>query len=295
MCLTPVGDSPLPSPAPLRRSTSWTRQAFPSHGPPPIKRPFSSYNLQGLLRSAPSVHRVASAPARVEVVEPTEEPDEPAGPATAPRAKSRSASPRAKSRSASPRPSFAAAAHVTVAAGELHAACPQCRAAFGLLTPHVLRCGHSLCQECCGSLTIADGICCPACEEVTELYDHGTASLPVNYALLGLQAVAAQGLSRRQSVDVLDDMGAHCTVCLEPFSGSSVPYVLGCGHSLCQACCDVHPTSCPLCCRPLQKLCINKPLIKTAEAVLATKRHQPDGVVPGGNLRAVADTLLRCV
>eukprot|EP00668_Euglena_longa_P022847 GGOE01028455.1.p1 GENE.GGOE01028455.1~~GGOE01028455.1.p1 ORF type:complete len:108 (+),score=13.14 GGOE01028455.1:289-612(+) len=80
-------------------------------------------------------------------------------------------------------------------------------------------------------------------------------------------------------------MGLHCAVCLESFSAIWVPYVLSCGHSLCQSCCDMQSTSCPLCNQPLQKLCINEPLMKTVEAVLAAK-HQEEAAAAMQTLKA---------
>ena len=91
--------------------------------------------------------------------------------------------------------------------------------------PHVLSCGHSFCFECLSALVKENRVMCPACRDVTQLYDG--VSLKKNFGLIEVlhyvvngpkeESIAVSKVVERESVQRLEcyecDVQTY-TVCL---------------------------------------------------------------------------------
>eukprot|EP00667_Euglena_gracilis_P011627 EG_transcript_11897 len=172
--------------------------------------------------------------------------------------------------------SYVAEKHVKLTDSGVHTACPKCGRVFGegQTTPLTLLCGHSLCAICCGKQMEDDAVRCASCHHLTALGGQGLAALRTNYALGGLVCLPLDAIQRMTTSEALDNIGATCAMCLEVYSATLPPYLLACGHSMCETCCTSDIQACPMCRATLQEVTINKPLVKVVEA-LGDLKHRP--------------------
>eukprot|EP00668_Euglena_longa_P004775 GGOE01005581.1.p1 GENE.GGOE01005581.1~~GGOE01005581.1.p1 ORF type:complete len:500 (-),score=38.32 GGOE01005581.1:736-2205(-) len=177
--------------------------------------------------------------------------------------------------------SYAAEKHLKLTESGVQTTCPKCGRVLGEndTTPLTLLCGHSLCAVCCTKQMEDDTVSCPSCHHLTALGGQGLAALQTNYALGSLVCLSLDEIERMTTAEALDNIGATCAMCLEAYSTALPPYLLACGHSMCETCCTADIKECPMCRATLQEVNINKPLIKVVEA-LGNWKHRPACEVP---------------
>ena len=155
----------------------------------------------------------------------------------------------------------------------------------------VLDCGCSLCDACCADLLRDGAVPCPLCGQGTDVRDRGVAGLRPNYALEDLCTVRTDLLAaHRDTLVVLDEIGACCPVCLNAYGEVFVPCVLSCGHSLCCRCVKAAGSVCPQCRAALQggdeagRTAVNKPLLEALHGLVSMKRTMTEA--PPGSPRS---------
>ena len=161
--------------------------------------------------------------------------------------------------------------------GAFHNVCPNCKADFkdANLKLLSLDCNCSLCEKCCRELVCKGDLTCPGCGKVTHVGDKGVAALTPNYALATLDTDLFS--AHRDTVFVLDEIGALCPICLEAYGEEFVPCVLSCGHSMCTGCRKAVDTECPQCRKQLRSSWeagdhVNRPLLDALRTIVSLKR-----------------------
>jgi len=269
--LSPRGGAPPPRPASQTgaadpRVFGSSTPDSPRHAPPIASRPQASPPAKS--QSSPQ-HPPRSPPSMSSSSSPKAPPPM-RGPAAAKAGAAESGMPpRAKS--------FGPDDHLRLSHGSLHAACPKCGTFVDKedCKPLMLKCGHSFCTACCTSMVARDSIECPSCRKPTPLAGQGVAALSVNYAFSTFAQMPMKELqsNRRNTVTLLDDIGATCPICLEAYRQDFIPCMLSCGHTMCQKCTANKPETCPECNAKLEDTAVNKPLQKALEALIAWKRQ----------------------
>eukprot|EP00668_Euglena_longa_P005101 GGOE01005990.1.p1 GENE.GGOE01005990.1~~GGOE01005990.1.p1 ORF type:complete len:516 (-),score=104.42 GGOE01005990.1:324-1829(-) len=100
----------------------------------------------------------------------------------------------------------------------------------------LLDCQDVLCMGCCHQLFHTKAICCPFCRAQTPLTDREVADLVVPPGITELLEIKREDLSSSSLEMLMEEAGAVCPICLEPLALPKMPFLLHCGHNLCEEC-----------------------------------------------------------